>query len=200
MGREDSSGSVDTISDVFDAVLEETEGHSQVELGRLISAFDERSYGPLLLLPGILSVSPMGAIPGMSIVTGALIVLIAGQALVGRPQPWLPKRLLNYEFSRKRLENGIQKSRPIIQRIERLITSRLDFMHTTVVFRIGAAVCLALAASYFPLSLVPMGVAVPGTTIILFSLGWTARDGVLVIAALALSLATPAVCLYAWPF
>lgn len=157
----DAAGSsrIDDVTDLLDAILDDTEGESEVSMSTLLGTLDNRSYGPLLLLPGILAVSPVGAIPGMSVVTGLLIVLIASQALWGRAHPWLPSRLLEFSFSRDRMRRGIEKSR---------------------------------------LAVIPMAVSLPGSAIVPFALGWTARDGVLVIAAFALAAASVALTLATW--
>lgn len=188
-----------SINHLLDQVVEKTEGQDEVSMGRIMGALDNRSYGPLLLLPGLIAVSPIGAIPGMSIVTGTLIAILAFQALIGREQPWMPSRILDFSFDRARFQRGVDKSRPWVRRVEKLLGRRLEFMHNPVVFRVGAAVCLLLALTFYPLAFVPFGVAVPGTAIILFSLGWVSRDGVALLLGFALALGAFGLAVLGWP-
>jgi hypothetical protein len=188
------------VSGMLERVVEQSKGQGCISIQDIMGVLDRRSYGPLLLLPGILAVSPIGAIPGMSILTGILILVIAGQALWGRPSPWLPRKLLDFEFTRSKFVSGVERASPWVERGERLVKTRMAFVETDVVFRIGALVCAILALSFVPLAVIPMGVAVPGTAIILFSLGWTADDGLLVLFAFVLSAVSVGLGVYLWPF
>jgi hypothetical protein len=190
--RGEGSDSTQAVSGLLDGLETQTRGREQVCVRDVFQVMDRRSYGPLLLLPGVLAVSPIGAIPGMSILTGALIALISGQALWGRSMPWVPKKLLTFSFPRSKFVRGRHTAQPWIGRAERLVKHRLNFMANPVVFRLGALMCLLLSMSFFPLSLVPMGVAIPGTAIILFAFGWTDDDGALIAAAFATT--------HLWPF
>lgn len=200
----DAAGSdgavIKNISDIFDEVLKRTDGRETVTMSDLMGALRERAYGPLLLLPGVIAVSPIGMIPGMSVVTGTIVLLVAGQALIGRSAPWLPARVLQFSFSRAKLASGVDAARPWVARFERLMRYRLQFMCTEVPFRIGAACCALLALTFYPLAIVPFGVTVPATAVVAFSLGWTARDGAFVIAGFALVAMTIGILAVAWPF
>ena len=89
-GNRSSGAPVESLTGLLDQLIGQTDG-DQVTLGDLLDAFDSRSYGPLLLVPAFIAASPIGGIPGMSIVTGTLIILIAGQMLITTRRPWLPK-------------------------------------------------------------------------------------------------------------
>ncbi|MGF1510290.1 MAG: exopolysaccharide biosynthesis protein [Myxococcota bacterium] len=183
------SESVESLSGLLDRMIADSGEKEESAIEELLAPFAERAYGPLLLLPALLAVSPVGAIPGMSVVTGLLIVLIAGQAAWGRQQPWLPQRLLRFSVPRGKLKKGVSKMRPWALRIDRVLQHRFTYMAHPSVFRLGAVFCVVLAALFVPLAVVPMGVSIPGTAVVLFSLGWTARDGLVVMLAFVLSLA-----------
>ena len=178
-----------SLTDVLDKLADKA-GEDTVTLGDLLGAFGRRAYGPLLLIPAIVAVAPTGAIPGMSIVTGSLVGLVALQLLVGRPSPWLPPRLLRISFSRELLDRSIGKARPVASWTERFIRPRLTFLTSAPFPQIAAIICILMAASMYPLALVPFGVALPGTAVGVIGLGLTSQDGALVLAGVGLSVAS----------
>src|SRR3569832_764957 len=65
-------------------------GKGRVSVADLMGMLGERSFGPLLLVPSLIAVAPVGAIPGLPAITSAVIVLIAGQILLGHAHFWIP--------------------------------------------------------------------------------------------------------------
>lgn len=187
------------LSELIDRLVEDTSGE-KVSLGELLDALHTRSYGPLLLAPGLLAASPIGAIPGMSILTGSIILLISLQILVGRKRPWIPKRLLEFEFDRDRLTRTREKIGPWLEWAERPVQSRWTALVEPPFTQIIAACCAVLALSFYPLALVPAGVFMPAVTICFFALALSARDGVLTLFALVLTAMTGWAAYAFWPF
>lgn len=167
------------LTGILDQLVDDTSGE-QVSIGELLEAFRRRSFGPLLLIPAVIAVAPTGAIPGMSIVTGTIILLVSIQMLIGREQAWLPKKATAFSFSRDTLENAVDKAKPWASWLEQHIRSRLTFLVDPPAHFLIAAICILLAVSMFPLALLPFAVAVPGTAVGLFAIGLTMRDGVVV--------------------
>jgi hypothetical protein len=184
------------LEDLMDAIRADSGSSDEVSLAQIMQAVGTRAYGPLLLVPGLVALAPTGAIPGMSIVTGTIIVVVAIQLLFGRNEPWIPKRALEFSFSRDTLLSAMERGRPYARRIDDFLkpsfTQVTDFPAT----RIIAIVAIALALSMFPLALVPFAVAIPSSAIVLFALGLTARDGRLIIAGFILAGLALALILY----
>jgi len=174
------------LSGIMEELIEKTDGN-KVSLDDVLSAFSNRAYGPLLLVPAVLAVSPIGGIPGMSVITGTIIFLIALQMLFSYSQPWLPKRLLAFKFDRNLLVTVVIKSKPWVLWLERYLQSRLTFLVGSTFSKVIAIICMGLAVLMYPLALVPFAVAAPGTAIILFSLGMTTHDGMLVLLGLIIT-------------
>ncbi len=176
------------LSEVVDKMVEETEGDEEVTLRQLLSALDSRSYGPMLLIPAVLAIIPLvGGIPGVSMLTGALIVIVAIQAVFGQSKPWLPSRLLQFSFPRKRLVKGNKKIRPWVKKSESLIHSRLPYLTAPPYFQIIAVCCVLMGLLFFPLALLPMAVIIPAIAVGFFSLGLMARDGYLIVLGFMLT-------------
>ncbi len=178
------------IEGVMDSLLERTEGQETVAVQNLLDAFSGRLFGPLLLVPGLLQVSPVGAIPLFPIVNAALLILIAGQRALGMTHPWLPSKLRDRGFGRARMEVAFEKLRPWAARVDRLIRPRLAFLVEPPMERAIAVLALAIALALPVIGLVPFAVAVPGAAITLLGLAVTARDGALALVGYLLTVGT----------
>lgn len=192
--------STQPVTDVLDNMVENTDGE-KVSLKDLLDALDSRSYGPLLLLVGVIATAPIiGGIPGMSILTGTLVIVLCGQMLFLRSHPWLPKKLLNFEFDREKLDNAVEKTKPWTKWAEKGVRKRLVVLAEGPALIGVAAVCILLGLTFYPLAVVPFAVFAPGIAICIFAVGITARDGLLVLLGY-ISSAVSAVVLYQmWPF
>lgn len=184
------------LEDLMDEIRSDSGSSDEVSLAQIMQAVGTRAYGPLLLVPGLVALAPTGAIPGMSIVTGTIIVVVAIQLLFGRNKPWIPKRALEFSFSRDTLLSAMERGRPYARRIDDFLKPSLTQVTDFPATRIIAIVAIALALSMFPLALVPFAVAIPSSAIVLFALGLTARDGRLIIAGFILAGLALALILY----
>ena len=182
-----SSDESTNLETLLDGIRDEIESADHVTLQDVLEAVGTRAYGPLLLIPGLLALAPTGAIPGMSIVTGTIILIISAQLLVGRPQPWLPRRALDFSFSRDTLVSAIERGTPYARRIDKFLKPSLSRFTEFPATRIIAVVTIALALTMYPLALLPFAVAIPSMAIVLFALGLTARDGRLILAGFIVS-------------
>ncbi|MCA9233980.1 MAG: exopolysaccharide biosynthesis protein [Planctomycetales bacterium] len=176
------------LTSLVDDMVEQTEG-DQASVGDLLQAISTRSFGPLLIVPALITISPIGAIPGVPAVVGLVIMLLAGQILVGQRHPWLPQWLLALSFDRDRLVKAQGRLKSLLSSAATFFKPRLQALVSPTAERVVAVCCIALALTYFPLGLVPFGVALPGIAICLLGLGLTTRDGLLTAGGLIASLA-----------
>lgn len=174
------------LTGMLDTVVEHTDGE-KVSFDELLHLFGRRAFGPFMLLPGLLMVTPVGALPGMPLFTGSIIMLVALQLIIGRDSPWLPKGLLNFSFSREKLVKTADRAKPYTERIDRLIGPRLERFVSPLAQRCIAICCALMALMMLPLSLIPFAAAIPGASIVLLSLSIVAKDGLLAIIGLAVA-------------
>jgi len=168
--------------------LEDRTSGDKVTVGTMLDAVGRRSYGPLLLLLGFISISPLTIIPGANWLVALIILLIAIQIMFGKAYPWVPRRILDFAFPRSALLKGIDHIEPYVSQVDRFLKPRLTFLTEPPFVSLVALICIAAALVSFPLGLVPFGPVLPGLTVLLFGLALTARDGfVLVLAALGLA-------------
>lgn len=177
------------LTGLLTALVDNTQGE-KTTIGDLLDAFGTRTFGPLLLVPAIIAVAPTGAIPGMSIVTGTIILLISLQMLIGREHVWLPKRVTSFSFSRDTLKKSVEQTLPWAKWLQRYVGRRWSFLSQPPAHYLVALTCAALALTMFPLALVPFAVAIPGSAIALFALGLTLEDGALIGAGYILAAAS----------
>jgi hypothetical protein len=170
-----------------------------VRLGVLISAVGRRSYGPLLLIIGLFSISPATILPGMTSFAALVTLLIAAQMALGFRRPWLPKSVLDIRVPRRMLFEFLDRSRPRIETLDgNWLRERWTFLTVPWFVNLVALCVMAAALITLPLSFVPLAPLAPGIAVVLFGLGMTARDGLwlaigVVLTAAAFLLAAPMV-------
>ncbi|MEX1041562.1 MAG: exopolysaccharide biosynthesis protein [Pirellulaceae bacterium] len=193
---ESSSGKGQKLSAVLEKLVEETDG-KDVTIGDLLETFDGRAYGPLLLIPALFAVSPIGMIPGMSVVTGSIIFLIAAEMIFSSSGPWLPQKLRSFSIRREKLVDTVEKVKPWALWVEKGIKKRLEIMAIPPMVYLLSISCMVLAATMYPLALVPFGVAVPGSAVLFFGLGLTSRDGAVILVGYVLAAAAIGLTIWA---
>ncbi|MEX0791602.1 MAG: exopolysaccharide biosynthesis protein [Pirellulaceae bacterium] len=176
----------ESLSEVLDALVENTDGR-RVSVGDLLNTFESRSYGPLLLVPAVLAISPAGFIPGMSLVTGPIIFLFSAEMIFSKSGPWLPAKLRSFSLSRKILVRAVEKSKPWAMWIDKGFRHRLTPLTRPPLSYLMAVLCMMLGVTMYPLAFVPFGVWAPGLAVVFFALGLTSRDGLLILVGYGLT-------------
>lgn len=170
-----------------------------LSLPTLMDTMQGRGFGPLLLVPALIALLPTGAIPGVPTCCALLTILVAGQLAAGKHTPWMPRRLRRVRFERERFRRGVEKVRPWTRRLDRLLKPRLQWLTRAPFNRVGALLCILVAATMPPLELVPFAAAVPALIILLYALALCAHDGVLALAGLAVMAAGATAAVHFWP-
>jgi hypothetical protein len=179
--------------------LERTGHDEAVSVGDLLDAFQHRSLGVVLTVFGLIAALPViGGIPGVSILTGTLILLAAGQSLAGGGALWMPQFVRRREIGRAKFETGVDKARGWTGWIDRLLKPRLEVLVAGNAQRWTIMVAATIfAVTFYPLAFVPYGVTVPALGVLALGLGLMACDGLLVLIGYALVAVTGYV-LFMW--
>jgi hypothetical protein len=156
-------------------------GAREVSVGDIMSVIGRRSYGPLLLLIGLFSISPATVVPGMTWFAATLTLFFALQLAVGARHPWLPRGLLRTCISRQSIRAGSDGLRRWARRIDLLLQPRLTFLSEAPFANLAGLLCAVAALATFPLGLIPLAPIAPGLAIVLVGLGLLARDGLLLL-------------------
>ena len=120
------------------------------------------------------------ALPGISAVLGAPLILLTGQLMLGRPRPWLPGFLRRRSLARTSFEGLVARLVPRLRRIEAWVVPRLLAVTGVLGKRVIGALGVVLAlVIMLP---VPFGNAIPGLALVVMSVGLLGRDGLAVLA------------------
>ncbi|WP_051242483.1 exopolysaccharide biosynthesis protein [Stappia stellulata] len=172
-----------TTTGVLDAWEREVrQGRSDVD--SIMRATGSRAAGPLLFLPALVMISPVGAVPGVPIVLSTLVVFVAAQILFGARSIWLPTKLRDRSIPEEKVSETIDWLRPGACRVDRILGQRLSGLTGDTMVRTIAALCIVLAGLVYPATLLPFAAALPGGAILLLALGLLSRDGVVILVGL----------------
>ncbi len=166
------------------------DGEKDVSLGDIVSRFEDRGFGPLLLVPSLIALLPTGAIPGVPTLCGITLFLICIQVALGKSSPWLPKRLTDKKISANKVDSAVEKAEPFVEKTEKLLRPRLTTLSQTPAKNIIAAYCAVAALCMIPLEALPFAVALPASALAITALGMTNRDGLFIGFGILLQLGT----------
>lgn len=179
--NQQSNSEPESLTDVLDAIDEQIDGKDEISIDDILDAFGTRAFGPLLVAPAIIVLSPLGAIPGVPAVFGAVIILIAGQHLFGLDNVWIPGFLRRRSFSAEKWKNGREKINPFVRWVDRILKRRLRVLTKPPADRVLALLICVAAILMVPLELVPFAVMLPAGAVLILALAILARDGYLAI-------------------
>jgi hypothetical protein len=152
-----------------------------VTLGAIVEAIGYRSYGPIYVLTGLISLTPLGALPGSPTATGAVVLLIAVQQFLGHHARWLPNCVKTLSIQHDRYERALDRAQRLSQWFDKLTRERLTQLVTKPMQRLIAIVVMLLGLSFLPFELLPFGADIPAIALLLIGLGLTSNDGLFVI-------------------
>jgi hypothetical protein len=156
-------------------------GEREITVGDVLAAAGRRTYGPLLLLVGLFSISPATIVPGMTWFAAGLTLVLSLQLAFGAKRPWLPSSFLRVQVTRDAVRAGAESMRKWARRVDAVLRPRLVFLSEPP-FANFAGVASALAAlATFPLGLIPVAPLAPGIAVAFIGLGLFARDGLLLL-------------------
>ena len=171
------------------AAIEAIEAPSgRVRFADILDAIGRRSFGPLLLLAGVVTLMPViSGIPGIPLLMACFTLLVCTQLLMGRRTFWLPAWLQRRWVSRTALLKGLGYLHRPARWIDRLLSQRLTFLTSRRGMQASALTCLLVALSMPPMELIPFSANIAGLTLSLFGLALMARDGLLALFGFALA-------------
>lgn len=184
---------VKSVGDILDRIEAIAETDDRVELGKLVEALGSRSYGPFLLIPALIDISPVGGIPGLPTALGIVIILVSTQILFGRKHLWLPGFIERRSLSADRARKATAKLRGLARFVDRWFHGRYPRLTQGIFVKLAAAGCIVLALTVPPLELLPFATTVPMAAIATFGLALLVRDGLLMIVGVVLAAAALAV-------
>ncbi len=154
-----------------------------VTLGEIIHRLGHRAFGAMFFVFAAPNWLPLP--PRTSTFLGFPLVLMTPQIIFGVRGPWLPNFIDERPLKRRQLADAFQKLIPWLQRVEKVSRPRLTFLFGPVGDRVIALVCFLL--SLILILPIPLGNMAPAAAIAVFGLAVIQRDGILALAAYAIS-------------
>ena len=192
-GNEDSSEQVHSVCDILDRLRTTADKHDRVSVGDVLDAIGDRSYGPAILIPALIEVTPIGGIPGVPTFLALIIALCALQMLFDKDHLWLPGFIQKRAVSGAKLHKAADKLDGIAHRLDKWFHGRLPRFVKQPWPRIAAVAIIILCCTVPPLEFVPFASTAPMLAIASIGLALLVRDGLLMLVALGLSILSLAV-------
>lgn len=179
------------LEQLIDRIDEVAASDSEVSVDQILEAIGLRSFGPIVLFAGLVTLAPLiGDIPGVPTLFASLVILTAGQLLFRRRHIWLPSWITRRTMSRDKLRKGLKWMRGPASKIDRLIRPRLTPLVEGPGLLVMSAACVAVALAMPAMELVPFSANGGGAALTAFGLAMISRDGALALFALVTTAAT----------
>ncbi|MEQ5788543.1 exopolysaccharide biosynthesis protein [Erythrobacter sp. NFXS35] len=189
----DDRQAVHSVCDILDLLRITADRRDKVSVGDVLDAIGDRSYGPALLIPALLESTPIGGIPGVPTFLALFIAITAAQLLWDKDHLWLPGFIQRRSVSAGKLHKAADKLNPVASWLDRWFHGRLPRFVKQPWPRIAAAMVIVLCLTVPPLEFVPFASSAPMLPIAAFGLALLVRDGLLLIAAVGISIAVLAI-------
>lgn len=164
------------ISDRLEQLVSDAEGQT-VTLDWILDQLHERAFGLFLLILALPCCIPF--LYGLPQVVALPLMFVSAQIVLGRRVPWLPKNLSARAVSVDGLAALSRRARPWLKRIEAISSPRLTVLaHAPLDRIVGLGLVVFSASILVPL---PGTNTVPGFAVVVVSMGFLQRDGILVV-------------------
>lgn len=181
-GTDTSTGTdIKTLSGIL-AAIRHAATHDTVSVGDILAEIGDQSFGPALLLPALILVSPLSGIPGLPTIGAAIVILIAVQSLAGRRHLWLPAVLMRRQVSSARMRKALSYIDSPAAWVDRHSTGRLALLSTPPFRTASLLIIVGIAATWPLLELLPLVTSIGAFAVSLLSIGLLTRDGIYVFA------------------
>ena len=155
----------------------------------MIEAVGRSSFGALLLLGGLITLSPLDIIPGIPTLIAVVVLIVCVQLLAGRRCFWLPAWVLRRSISRRRFRQALSWLRKPARFGDRLVRPRLMALTGEAGIKIIALACITVASAMPMMEVVPFSANLAGIALTAFGLAVIAHDGLLALVAFTATVA-----------
>jgi len=157
----------------------------RVDVECMMEAVGRSSFGALLLLGGIVTLSPLDIIPGIPTLIALAVLIVCVQLLAGRRRFWLPAWVLRRSITTRRFRQALTWLHKPAKFGDRLVRPRLSALTTDAAIRMIAVGCLVVALAMPVMEVVPFSANLAGIALSAFGLAVIAHDGLLALIAFA---------------
>jgi|SRR6056297_472258 len=175
-----SSKDPTTLKGVIDEIQYLSKDCDSVSLGDILDMVGRRSFGPILLVAGLITVAPLiGDIPGVPTIMAVIVFLVAVQILFQREKLWFPESILNRSLEKDKLQRALEKMKKPAEYIDRILKPRLKTITTGIMVYPAAIICLCISLAMPAMEFIPFSANFAGAALTAFGLSFIARDGLM---------------------
>ena len=143
----------------------------------VISQIDKQSFGLIMLALAVLA-----ATPGISIIGGLLLLIVASQMVIGFQAPRFPTWIASRPLPTRHLDAVMRRATPLLKRVEALIHPRRPA--STQITKRAVGIILVLLAVRLLLNPLPLSNVVPALLIAVIAIAYFEEDGLILILAM----------------
>ncbi|WP_083264330.1 exopolysaccharide biosynthesis protein [Pseudohongiella acticola] len=160
----------------------------RVSLDDVFSTIGRRSFGPVVLLAGLVTLAPIvGDVPGVPTMMGLIVLLTVGQLAFKAEHFWLPQWLLARSVSSEKMSKAVSALTKPARFIDRLLKPRLTVL-VMGVSRFAVALACAITALMTPaMEFIPFSANGAALIWTFFGLALITRDGFLALLGYCLT-------------
>jgi hypothetical protein len=160
-------------------VLLAAEPEERISFSDILAILSDRSFAILVVLLGLPNCLPMP--PPIPTISALLLIMIAVQIAMQRPEPWFPGAILRGSVARSDVLRAVTRALPVVSVLERWSRPRLGLFGQRTGAMLSAMLLTTMALGM--LMAAPLIGQVPyGLAVCLIGLGQIERDGVLVLS------------------
>lgn len=164
-------------------------GRDVVTLGQVMDCLGARGFGPVLLVFSILLILPVGMVPGMPGIVGAVNITIGTLLLIGSKRLHLPMRLRQIPLPARALRGAVNWARPHTHKLHRVLHPRLTFLIEGLIpLRLMALVLIPTGLLMLVVGFIPGLPFVMSMHVLLFGIALATRDGLFALLGYAICL------------
>src|SRR6056297_504277 len=179
------SKEVDSLAELLRRIRDIDGRVDPVHLRVVLEQVGRRSFGPVILMAGLVTIAPLiGDVPGVPTLMALLVLLTAGQLLAGRKEFWLPELLLRRSVARARLQRVLARLDRPAAWLDRWFSPRLEAVSAGRGIYLIAVACILVALVVPLLEAIPFSANIAATAWIAFGLAMVFRDGYAALFAL----------------
>ncbi|MCC5971201.1 MAG: exopolysaccharide biosynthesis protein [Pararhodobacter sp.] len=169
-----------SLTEVLDQ-LDNAGSDEEVSVGEILDEVGDRSLAPILLVPAMITASPISGIPGVPTITGIVVGLIVVQMLMGRDTLWVPQFLSRRSVAKSKMDKAVKFLRKPVGWLDRLMKPRLSWLATRPLNYVALVICLIIAVTTPVMELLPFAISIAAVAIGFFAAGILMRDGLMIL-------------------
>lgn len=167
-----------SVSDILNTLGDLADRDNAVTIGKVAEALGGRGFGPLILMPALIVISPLGGIPLVPTLMALMIAIFAVQVVFQRAHLWLPDLIRSRKLDNDRVRRAVDKTQPVADWLDRHMGNRWTVLTRPPMATIVALVILVLCAFVPPSEVIPFAALLPMSAIGALGLALSLKDGI----------------------